>query len=287
MYKYDSLTPEITRILKYKGTEVPFSGKSCDDRQDGSYLCRGCGAVLFRANQQFHSGCGWPSFDDEINGAIKREIDADGRRTEILCANCDGHLGHVFIGEGMTAKNKRHCVNALAIEWVSDSQVMQTDEAIVAGGCFWGVQHLLEQLPGVLKTEVGYTNGTVDHPTYEQVCRHQTGHVEAVRVVFDAEKLSYEDLIKYFFEIHDPTQHDGQGPDVGSQYLSELFYFNEAQMQTAQKLIHLLKDAGLKVGTQIKPVAVFWPAEEYHQHYYQKNNQAPYCHHKVNRFKKG
>src|SRR3990167_6428248 len=170
MFKYASLTPDVIRIVKYKDTEAPLSGKYNDEIKPGSYLCRACGAVLFRSHHQFHSGCGWPSFDDEIKNAIKRHIDQDGRRTEIVCARCDAHLGHVFSGEKMTANNQRHCVNSLAIEFVSDEKVTKTDEVIIAGGCFWGVQYLFEQLSGVLLTEVGYIDGTTDHPSYEQVC---------------------------------------------------------------------------------------------------------------------
>lgn len=284
MFKYASLTPDVIRIVKYKDTEAPLSGKYNDEIKPGSYLCRACGAVLFRSHHQFHSGCGWPSFDDEIKNAIKRHIDQDGRRTEIVCARCDAHLGHVFSGEKMTANNQRHCVNSLAIEFVSDEKVTKTDEVIIAGGCFWGVQYLFEQLSGVLLTEVGYIDGTTDHPSYEQVCSHKTGHVEAVRVVFDVEKISYENILKYFLEIHDPAQSNGQGPDIGSQYLSRIYYFDDQQKIIAEKIIQELRQKGVNVATKIKPVTFFWPAENDHQHYYQKNKQAPYCHRYTKRF---
>ncbi len=236
MNKYTTLTPDALDILQNKNTEHPFSSKYHDTISAGSYLCRGCGAVLFRGNNQFHSGCGWPSFDAEIEGAIRREKDKDGHRTEILCAQCHGHLGHVFTDEKFTPKNLRHCVNGLAIEFIENETVTQTDEAIIAGGCFWGVQYLFEQLPDVLLTEVGYTGGKTLHPTYKQVCAHHTGHVEALRVVYDAEKLSYSDVIKYFMEIHDPTQIDGQGPDHRSQYLSCIFYLNDVQKKMFRKI---------------------------------------------------
>lgn len=284
MNKYAALTPNVIHILKNKHTEQPFSGKYHDTLSQGSYLCRGCGAVLFRGDSQFYSGCGWPSFDDEIAGSIKRMPDSDGRRTEIVCASCDGHLGHVFTGEKFTEKNLRHCVNSLAIEFVKNIEVNKTEEAIVAGGCFWGVQYLLDQLPGVLLTEVGYIGGDVINPTYHQVCQHDTGHVEAVRVIFDSEKLSYESVIKYFMEIHDPTQSDGQGPDRGSQYLSEIFYFNEKQKLIANEIIKILMQNGFHIATKIKPVKIFWPAEADHQHYYEKTQLAPYCHRRVKRF---
>lgn len=284
MQKRNALTPDVINIIQNKHTEKPFSGKYIDKKSNGSYLCRGCGAVLFRADNQFHSGCGWPSFDDAIKNNVKEIPDADGRRTEIVCAQCNAHLGHVFHGEQFTAKNTRHCVNSLSVEFVDDSAVLKTEEAIVAGGCFWGVDYLFQQLPGVLLTEVGYTDGITQNPTYQQVCSHTTNHVEALRIVFDAEKTTYEKIIQYFFEIHDPTQQDGQGPDVGSQYLSRIFYFNDQQKQIAEKLKNQLIEKGLKIATIIKPVTIFWPAEEYHQHYYEKNNHAPYCHRWTKRF---
>lgn len=275
--KLKSLTPEVAHVIKDKGTEAPFSYHEEAEKKQGSYICRGCGAALFRSDNQFHSGCGWPSFDDEIPGAIRRETDADGLRTEIMCSHCGSHLGHVFSGEKFTSKNLRHCVNGCAIEFVLNKVVMKTDEAILAGGCFWGVEQLFKQLSGVLLTEVGYIGGSTDYPTYQQVCSHATGHVEAVRVVFDLEKISYENVLKYFFEIHDSTQKNGQGPDIGSQYLSQIFYFDDEQKIVADRVITELKNKGVSVATELKPVEVFWPAEEYHQDYFEKNKNSPYC----------
>jgi peptide methionine sulfoxide reductase msrA/msrB len=283
-FKYLSLTPETFAILKNKHTEKPFSGKYCDYTAQGSYLCRGCGLALFRADNKFHSSCGWPSFDDALKNNVKEIPDQDGMRTEILCAQCDGHLGHVFQGEQFTAKNKRHCVNSLSIEFAPTITVTQAEEAIVAGGCFWGVEHLFNALPGVLLTEVGYTEGHTANPSYFQVCSHATGHVEAVRIVFDPAVISYENVICYFMEIHDPTQNDGQGPDRGSQYLSRIYYFDDRQKNSAEKITQLLIEKNYKIATEIKPVSIFWPAEEDHQHYYEKTKHAPYCHQRVKRF---
>ncbi|MDP1575031.1 MAG: bifunctional methionine sulfoxide reductase B/A protein [Coxiellaceae bacterium] len=282
--KYAALSPDILAILKDKHTEKPFSGKYCNHTENGTYLCRGCGIALFRANNQFHASCGWPSFDDSIKNNVKAMPDQDGIRTEIVCGQCAAHLGHVFHGEQLTTKNTRHCVNSCSLEFVPSLTVTQTEEAIVAGGCFWGVQHLLQSLKGVLLTEVGYTEGDTSYPTYFQVCSQTTGHVEAVRIVFDTTLLSYEDLIYYFMEIHDPTQQNGQGPDRGSQYLSRLYYFNDTQRMIAEKTICLLIEKNYEITTKIKPVSIFWPAEEDHQRYYEKTKQAPYCHQHVKRF---
>lgn len=280
MNKYASLTPDSLHILRDKGTEPAFSGNyiAADAITQGTYVCRGCGAALFRADNQFTSHCGWPSFEDCIKNAVIEQLDADGRRTEILCAQCLSHLGHVFRGEKITDKNVRHCVNSLAIEFVNNTTLTRTEEIILAAGCFWGVEHLLKDLKGVLKTEVGYTHGHLPYPSYEKVCTQTTGHYEAVRVLFNPDEYSLEDLLKVFFEIHDFTQEDGQGPDQGPQYLSAIFYFNDTQKQTAEKIIHELTTMNYKVATTLKCVTTFWPAEEYHQHYYEQQKKVPYCH---------
>lgn len=277
---YRKLTPEEERVIVYKGTEMPFTGKYDNFFKEGTYVCKRCGAPLYRSSDKFNSGCGWPSFDDEIKGAITRVPDADGIRTEIRCAHCGAHLGHVFTGERLTAKNTRYCVNSISMDFVPAhaSVDAKTDTAIFAGGCFWGVEYYMQKAPGVISTEVGYIGGHTDHPTYRDVCSHTTGYAEAVRIVFNPAKTTYEDLARLFFNIHDPTQMDRQGPDIGDQYRSEVFYINEDQKETTEKLIGLLKDKGYKVATQLKQATKFWKAEDYHQDYYEKENGTPYCH---------
>ncbi|MDP3268251.1 MAG: bifunctional methionine sulfoxide reductase B/A protein [Legionella sp.] len=279
-----SLTPAIKRIVCHKATEYPNSGAYNTVKTQGTYLCRRCGLALFRGSSQFSSGCGWPSFDDDIPNAVKQEADADGMRTEILCARCDAHLGHVFTGESFTHKNLRHCVNSASLDFVVNDHVLDTEEAIVAGGCFWGVEHFLRQIPGVLKVESGYTGGHTLEPTYNQVCNGGTGHFEAVRVIYDRAKAEYSEVLKRFFEIHDPTQKSGQGPDLGQQYQSAVFYFNAEQLDEAERLMQELRQRGYPVVTQLLEAQPFWPAEEYHQDYYQKHNKTPYCHAPMNRF---
>lgn len=291
-----TLTPEEERVILRKGTERPFTGKYYKYNEAGVYTCKQCGAPLYRSEDKFDAGCGWPSFDEEIHDAVIRTPDADGRRTEITCAKCGGHLGHVFTGEGFTPKNTRHCVNSISLEFSKSDGTNQvrkpeaktagraTAEAIYAGGCFWGVEHLMQQTPGVLSVESGYIGGNSDNPTYEEVCSNNTGHAEAVRVIYDPTKTDYETLTKRFLEIHDPTQEGRQGPDIGDQYRSEIFYIDSEQRAVAEKLLDQLRAKGYDIATQLSPATTFWPAESYHQDYYQRKGTRPYCHGYTKRF---
>jgi len=266
-------------VLFEKGTEPPFSGEYTDHFEKGIYVCRNCGIPLYNSSDKFHSGCGWPAFDDEIPGAIKKQLDRDKIRTEILCSYCGAHLGHVFYGEGFTKKNVRHCVNSVSLVFVPEGQKPPIDRMFFAGGCFWGVEHLFKQLEGVLDTRVGYMGGKRKNPTYEQVCTGLTGHYETVEVIFDPKKIDEELLVKYFFEIHDFTQEDGQGPDIGEQYKSVIFYTNERQREVAERIKDQLSQ-NYRVTTQIKKASDFWLAEDYHQDYYAKTGKTPYCHYR-------
>jgi len=283
--KYNKLTKEEEQVILHKATELPFTGTYNKFNKKGTYICKRCNAPLYKSDDKFESSCGWPSFDEEIPGAVKRIPDADGIRTEIVCAHCGAHLGHVFTGEGMTPKNTRHCVNSISLSFVpDDSSEVKTEKAIIAGGCFWGVEYFMEKAKGVISTRVGYIGGKTENPNYKEVCSHTTGHAEAVEVTFDPLKTSYEEIAKLFFEIHDPTQVNRQGPDVGDQYRSEIFYVNDEQKKTAEKLIELLKQKGYNIATRLEKAGTFYEAEDYHQQYYDHKETTPYCHGYVKRF---
>ena len=283
--RLNRLTPLEESVIIHKGTERPFSGEYDDHFRKGAFLCRQCDTILYLSEDKFDSGCGWPSFDDEVPGAVRRVPDADGMRTEIVCASCGGHLGHVFTGEGITPKNVRHCVNSISLKF-APAEKMKTHRAIFAGGCFWGVENYMQKERGVLRTTVGYKGGHKDNPIYEEVCSGETGHMEAVEIIFDPSVVSYERLVALFFEIHDPTQNDGQGPDIGEQYRSAVFYTDEEQRRTAERLVDILKKKGMKVATRIIEAGKFWKAEDHHQDHYRKKGAEPYCHGYTRRFDK-
>jgi peptide methionine sulfoxide reductase msrA/msrB len=283
--QFNELTDMEAVVINRKGTEKPFSGKYDDYSKSGTYICKKCGAALYHSSDKFKSGCGWPSFDDEIKEAVRRLPDADGIRMEIECAACGGHLGHVFTGERFTPKNVRHCVNSVSLDFVPAHLEPGTyGTAIFAGGCFWGVEYYMQRAPGVVSVTSGYTGGHISNPTYEQVCSGKTGHAEAVKIAYDPKQTTYETLLRLFLEIHDPTQVGGQGPDRGEQYRSEIFFVNDYQKEIAEKSLNTLRSKGLKISTALTKASEFYPAEDYHQNYYSKTGKLPYCHKYSKRF---
>lgn len=282
--KLASLTPQARQVICEQATEIPHSGEYNTLQTLGTYLCRRCGWALFRASSQFTAGCGWPSFDDDLLQRVQRSPDPDGMRTEISCGRCAAHLGHVFLGEQWTATSQRYCVNSLAMDFVTNHDVLDTAEAIIAGGCFWGIEHVMQQALGVMTAEAGYIGGHVTAPQYSMVCGGGTGHYEAVRVIYDVSVTDYATILKHFFEHHDPCQADGQGVDLGSQYRSAVFYYDEFQYTQACELLKQLKENGYAVATNLLPATTFWPAEAYHQDYFMKHPSSAHCHTRVLRF---
>ena len=269
---FSKLSSREKHILKDKGTEAPFTGEYNEHFEAGIFMCRACDNPLYESYTKFNSGCGWPSFDDEIEGAITRYEDLSGGRvrTEICCKKCDGHLGHVFVGEQITDKDTRHCVNSLSIRFKAYSKLQR---ATFGAGCFWLVEKLFKAIEGVYLSNVGYMGGDTDMPTYNEVCSGNTNHAEVVDLYFNSEKVNYTTLLNLFWANHNPTTLNKQGLDNGTQYRSIVFYHNEQQLnEVEQSIKEQQKNYEDEIVTQVVSSSKFYRAEEYHQNYLNKNN---------------
>jgi peptide methionine sulfoxide reductase msrA/msrB len=269
---FSHLNSEEQHILKNKGTEEPFTGEYNEHFEAGIFICRACENPLYESNTKFNSGCGWPSFDDELEGAIVRHEDLSGgrNRTEICCARCNGHLGHVFRGEQITEKNTRHCVNSLSIKFILHNHL---ETATFGAGCFWHVEKIFRQTKGVYLANSGYMGGDTLNPTYKEICIGDTNHAEVVNINFNPKVISYIDLLDIFWKNHNPTTLNQQGVDIGTQYRSVIFYYSDLQKVSAEKSMEKLQGNFSKpIVTQIIAKDKFYRAEEYHQNYLNKNN---------------
>jgi peptide methionine sulfoxide reductase msrA/msrB len=278
--KKDNMTDYVT---KQCGTEPAFNNAYWDNHEPGIYVDVNTGEALFTSLDKFDSGTGWPSFTKPIvNASIEKKEDTSAGMPRTEVRTKASHLGHVF-DDGPNG-SQRYCINSASLRFIPYDQLtgkyaeykdlFPYETATLAGGCFWGVEKLLEDIPGVISATSGYTGGTTKNPTYEQVSTGKTGHYESVQVVFDPNIITYKEILDYFWRLHDPTQTNGQGPDIGNQYRSAIFYNSEEQRIIAEQSKQEFDNKHIfpnPVATQIIKATTFYPAEEYHQDYYGKN----------------
>ncbi len=279
------LTLEQYEVTRLHGTEQAFSSEMCQLFEAGRYACVCCESLLFDSSEKFNSGTGWPSFTQPAkDNAISYHLDNTHfmERVEVRCNCCEAHLGHVF-PDGPAPSSLRYCINALALNKISavadsNSNATTMELATFGGGCFWCTEALFQRLKGVATVVSGYSGGETKNPNYRQICTGKTGHAEVIQISFDPKQIAYAELVEIHFKTHDPTTLNQQGADKGTQYRSAIFTHNAKQQQIAQQILDKLQaEFEQRIVTEIKALDSFYPAEDYHQNYFNTHKNQPYC----------
>ena len=289
----EKLTELQYAVTQQCATEPPFHNEYWDNKDAGLYVDLISGVPLFSSDDKFDSGTGWPSFTKPVAPEVltkKTDTSAGMVRTEVSAEVSASHLGHVF-DDGPGEAGLRYCINSASLRFIPEHELEREGYAhyrpgngrryaLFAAGCFWGTEGYFRQLDGVLETVVGYSGGTTRNPTYNEVLRGDTGHAETLRITYDPAVISYADLLRHFFRMHDPTTPDRQGNDRGTQYRSAVFVTNTEESADARRVLAELEAAGTwndPAVTEIRQAGAFYPAEPYHQDYLEKH-PGGYCH---------
>jgi peptide methionine sulfoxide reductase msrA/msrB len=281
------------------GTEPPFQNKYYNHKEDGIYVDIVSGQPLFSSLDKYDSGSGWPSYTKPLsfsNLTLKEDGKFGMNRTEVRSRLADSHLGHVFDDGPTNLGGKRYCINSASLNFIPltelkahglgrhlfDFAARKGWETItLAGGCFWGVEEIFRKQKGVIETKVGFTGGLTQAPSYTSVKEGDSGHAEAVQLLFDPGHIQLDEILRLFFRLHDPTVPNRQGNDIGTQYRSAIFYHSEIQKKCVEAIVNEVAKSGAWIRpltTESSPFTTFWDAEEYHQKYLEKNPGGYTCH---------